>query len=61
MDLLCEQSQLRIQRLREFRGWEKRTSAAKAWFGGVIYGTAEAVPFPENRVLTQALKFFCGL
>jgi hypothetical protein len=24
---------------------EKRTSAAKAGFGGVVYGTAEAVPF----------------
>jgi hypothetical protein len=32
---------------------EKRTSAAKAGDGSVIYGTAEAVPF-QNRVLTQA-------
>jgi hypothetical protein len=28
-------------RTREFRGWEKRTSAAKAGFGCVAYGTAE--------------------
>jgi hypothetical protein len=35
---------------------KKRTSAAKAGYGGVIYGTAEAVPFHEDRVLTQASK-----
>jgi len=35
---------------------EKRTSAAKAGFGGVIYGTAEPVPFLYDRVLTQTLK-----
>jgi hypothetical protein len=34
---------------------EERTSAAKAGYGGVIYGTAEAVPFLNDRVLTQAL------
>jgi hypothetical protein len=31
---------------------EKPTSAAKAGHGGVIYGTAEAVPFLRDRVLT---------
>jgi hypothetical protein len=35
---------------------EKRTSAAKAGYGGVIYGTAEAVPFLHDRVLTQGYK-----
>jgi hypothetical protein len=44
-----------LSRIREFRGWKKRTSAAKAGYGGVIYGTAEAVPFLQDRVLTQAL------
>ena len=43
------------QRIREFRGTEKRTSAAKAGYGNVIYGTAEPVPF-QDRVLTHALK-----
>jgi hypothetical protein len=33
------------QRIRKFRGQKKRTSAAKAGYGSVIYGTAEAVPF----------------
>ena len=42
--------------IRNFRGWKKRTSAAKAGYRGVIYGTAEAVPFLQDRVLTQALK-----
>jgi hypothetical protein len=32
---------------------EKRTSAAKAGPGSVIYGTAEAVPFQETQFLTQ--------
>jgi hypothetical protein len=31
-------------------------SAAKAGYGGVLYGTAEAVPFLQDRVLTQTLK-----
>jgi hypothetical protein len=31
-------------------------SAAKAGYGGVIHGTAEAVPFLNDRVLTQGLK-----
>ena len=35
---------------------EKRTSAAKAGDGSVIYGTAEAVPFHKDCVLTQTLK-----
>jgi hypothetical protein len=43
------------QRIREFRGWKKRTSAAKAGNGSVICGTAEAVPF-QDRVLTPTLK-----
>jgi hypothetical protein len=30
-------------------------SAAKAGYGGVIYGTAEGVRFLQDRVLTQAL------
>jgi hypothetical protein len=34
---------------------ENRTSAAKTGYGGVIYGTAEPVPF-QDRVLTHALK-----
>jgi hypothetical protein len=42
------------QRIGEFRGWKKRTSAAKAGYGSVIYGTAEAVPF-QDRVFTQTL------
>jgi hypothetical protein len=29
---------------------------AKAGYGSVIYGTAEAVPFLKDRVLTQTLK-----
>jgi hypothetical protein len=29
---------------------------AKAGYGGVIYGTAEAVPFLQDRVLTQTLE-----
>ena len=37
-------------------GAENRTSVAKAGYGGVIYGTAEAVPFLKDRVLTQTLK-----
>src|SRR5271170_663528 len=41
--------------IREFRGQKKRTSAAKAGHSGVIYGTAEAVPFQEDSVLTQTL------
>jgi hypothetical protein len=43
------------QRAREFRGCKKHTSAAKADYGIVIYGTAEAVPF-QDRVPTQNLK-----
>jgi hypothetical protein len=38
------------------RGWKKRTSAAKAGYSGVIDGTAEAVPFLQDRVRTQTLK-----
>jgi len=34
---------------------ENRTSAAKADYGSVIYGTAEPVPF-QDPVLTQTLK-----
>jgi hypothetical protein len=34
----------------------KRTSAAKAGFGGVICGTAEAVPFQDYRAVTQTLE-----
>jgi hypothetical protein len=34
---------------------ENRTSAAKAGYGSVIYGTAEPVPFLDP-VLTQTLK-----
>ena len=34
---------------------EKRTSAVKAGYGSVIYGTAERVPF-QDPVLTQTLK-----
>jgi hypothetical protein len=34
---------------------KKRTSAAKAGYGSVSYGTAEAVPF-HDRVLTHALE-----
>jgi hypothetical protein len=45
-----------LSRVREFRGWKKRTSAAKAGCSGVIYGTVEAVPFLQDRVLTQFLK-----
>jgi|SRR5271156_1620649 len=37
--------------VRTLRGWTKRTPAAKAGFSGVIYGTAEAVPF-RGRMLT---------
>ncbi len=37
-------------------GAEKRTSAAKAGHSSVIYGTAEAVPFLQDRVFTQTLK-----
>jgi hypothetical protein len=33
---------------------EQRTSAAKAGYGSVIYGTVEAVP-SQDRVLTQTL------
>ena len=35
---------------------KNRTPAAKAGFGCVIYGTAEAVPFLQDRVLTRTLK-----
>jgi hypothetical protein len=44
------------QRIREFRGWKKRTSAAKAGYGSGIYGTAEAVPFQtklSRRLLSR--------
>jgi hypothetical protein len=41
-------AQKRIQRM------ENRTSAAKAGYGSVIYGTAEPVPF-QDPVLTQTL------
>ena len=34
---------------------EKRTSAVKAGYGSVIYGTAERVPF-QDPVLTRTLK-----
>jgi hypothetical protein len=44
-----------LSRIRELRGWKKRTSAAKAGYGDVSYGTAEAVPFLRDRVLTQTL------
>ena len=45
-----------LSRKRELRGGEKRTAAAKAGYGSVIYGTAEAaVPFLKDRVLTQTL------
>ena len=40
-----------LSRIRELRGREKRTSAAKAGFGGVICGAAEAVPFQDYRAL----------
>jgi hypothetical protein len=43
------------QRTRSFGGWKKRTSAAKAGYSNLIYGTAEPVPF-QDRVLTHALK-----
>jgi hypothetical protein len=41
---------------------EKRTSAAKAGYGSVNYGTAEAVPF-QNRVSCRADLFsiVCGM
>jgi hypothetical protein len=39
-----------------FGGRKKRTSAAKAGYGSVVYGTAEAMPFQGDRVLTQTLK-----
>jgi hypothetical protein len=42
------------QRTREFGGQKKRTTAAKAGYGDVIYGTGEPVPF-QDRVLTHAL------
>jgi hypothetical protein len=45
-----------LSRLKESKGWKKRTSAAKAGHSSVIYGTAEAVPFLQDRVLTQTLK-----
>jgi hypothetical protein len=41
-------AQKRIQRM------ENRTSAAKAGYSSVIYGTAEPVPF-QDPVLTQTL------
>jgi hypothetical protein len=34
---------------------KNRTSAAKAGYGSVMYGTAEPVPF-QHPVLTQTLK-----
>ena len=43
-----------LSRVRESRGWKKRTSAAKAGHGGVICGTAKAVSFHKDSFLTQA-------
>jgi hypothetical protein len=45
-----------LSRIREIGGKKKRTSAAKAVNNSDIYGTAEAVPFLKDRVLTQNLK-----
>jgi hypothetical protein len=36
-------------RTEEFSGQKKRTSAAKAGYGRVVYGTAEAVPFLKTE------------
>jgi hypothetical protein len=35
---------------------EKRTSAAKAGYRGVFYGTAEAVPFLKTEFSRKLLK-----
>src|ERR1700722_17430882 len=45
---------------REFRGWTTRTPTAKGGRRNVISGTAEAVPFPHDRVLTQTLELFAN-
>ena len=45
-----------LSRARESRGWEKRTPAAKAGFSGVVFGTAEAVPFHKDCDFTKGLK-----
>jgi hypothetical protein len=42
------------QQISEFRGLEKRTPTAKAGYGSVICGTAEALPF-QDRALTRLL------
>jgi hypothetical protein len=47
------------QRIREFGGWKKRTSAAKAGYGSLICGTAEAVPFQEIHFSRLLLKPGC--
>ena len=44
-----------LSRIREFRGWKKRISAAKAGHNSAVCGTAEAVPFLQDVVLTQSL------
>jgi hypothetical protein len=44
------------QRTREFRGAEKRTLAAKAGFGSVSYGTAQAVPFLKTEFSRRLLS-----
>jgi hypothetical protein len=46
-----------LSRARESKGWKKRTSAAKAGYGGVIYGTAEAVPFLQDRFSRRPLGY----
>jgi hypothetical protein len=43
-----------LSRARESKGWKKRTSAAKAGYSRVSYGTAVPVPFHKDRFLTQA-------
>jgi hypothetical protein len=49
-----------LSALREFRGWKNRTPAANAEHGGVIYGTAEAVPFLETQFPRRGSKAQVG-
>jgi hypothetical protein len=44
------------QRTREFRGGEKRTSAAEAGYGSFSYGTAQAVPFFKTEFSRRLLS-----
>jgi hypothetical protein len=47
--------------IREFGRWKNGTPAAKAEHGGVIDGTAGAVPFDETQFSRRGFKAQVGL